>query len=214
VIVPVHGNVAAVQVDRTQCCDQVPMMWYAADGHVIKRIGNRPGCSTCAPRPQNQPVIQTVPADLQRAFAVVRRPRTAADELPGASWRADYGYGGVNPSLSRLVIATPAIKLWIEPGRQSSCLVSEGGSGGCTPNSVVEVRGLVGGIIGKSRGQMWFGALPEGAGNVKVVRKDGSSMPVTVNPNGGFVQPVNHASLSFTDANGKIINIPSGASTR
>jgi hypothetical protein len=110
VIVPVHGNVAAVQVDRTQCCDQVPMMWYAADGHVIKRIGNRPGCSTCAPRPQNQPVIQTVPADLQRAFAVFRRPRTAADELPGASRRADYGYGGVNPSLSRLVIATPAIK--------------------------------------------------------------------------------------------------------
>ena len=40
VTVPVHGNVAAVQVNRECCAGAVPMIWYAADGHVIKRIGN------------------------------------------------------------------------------------------------------------------------------------------------------------------------------
>ena len=35
----VHGNVAWAQVSRL-CCDQVPMIWYAANGKVIKRIGN------------------------------------------------------------------------------------------------------------------------------------------------------------------------------
>lgn len=40
VAVAVHSNIAAVQVDRQCCTDQLPMIWYAADGHLIKRIGN------------------------------------------------------------------------------------------------------------------------------------------------------------------------------
>jgi hypothetical protein len=38
--VAVHDNVAAVQIHRQCCNGQPPMIWYAADGHVIKRIGN------------------------------------------------------------------------------------------------------------------------------------------------------------------------------
>lgn len=37
--VPVHGNIAAVQIDR-QFYGQMAQIWYAADGQVIKRIGN------------------------------------------------------------------------------------------------------------------------------------------------------------------------------
>jgi hypothetical protein len=40
VIVPVHGNVAAVQIKRECCAGAVPMIWYGPGGHVIKRIGN------------------------------------------------------------------------------------------------------------------------------------------------------------------------------
>jgi len=47
---------------------------------------------------------------------------------------------------------------------------------------------------------MWFEALPAGAGNVKVVQKNGSSTPVTVNLNGGFVQPVNQENLCADEA--------------
>jgi hypothetical protein len=39
VTVPVHGNVAAVQWHH-DCCDNPLMTWYAADRHVIKRIGS------------------------------------------------------------------------------------------------------------------------------------------------------------------------------
>jgi hypothetical protein len=38
--VPVRGNVAAVRVRRECCSGPVPMIWYAADGHPIKRIGD------------------------------------------------------------------------------------------------------------------------------------------------------------------------------
>ncbi len=36
----VHSNVVAVQVSRECCGSDLPMIWYAADGQVVKRIGN------------------------------------------------------------------------------------------------------------------------------------------------------------------------------
>ncbi len=40
VTVPVHNNVAAVQIDRETDGGAEPMVWYAADGAVLKRIGD------------------------------------------------------------------------------------------------------------------------------------------------------------------------------
>jgi len=40
VTVPVHGNIAAVQVKRECCAGGVPMIWYGPGGDVIKRIGD------------------------------------------------------------------------------------------------------------------------------------------------------------------------------
>jgi hypothetical protein len=53
VAVPVHRNIAAVQVDRQCCTSQLPMIWYAADGHVTKRIGNLASVNrvTAPPKP-------------------------------------------------------------------------------------------------------------------------------------------------------------------
>jgi hypothetical protein len=50
----VHGNVAAVQVDR-QSGIPFPMIWYGADGHVVKRIGNLAGVNRVVPTPQPGP---------------------------------------------------------------------------------------------------------------------------------------------------------------
>ncbi len=36
---PVRGNVAAVQIDRV-CCERIPMVWYGADGRILKRVGD------------------------------------------------------------------------------------------------------------------------------------------------------------------------------
>jgi hypothetical protein len=39
VTIPVRGNVAAVQVNRECCAGEPAVIWYGADGSVIKRIG-------------------------------------------------------------------------------------------------------------------------------------------------------------------------------
>src|SRR6202035_5625902 len=52
ITVPVHGNVAAVQIKRECCAAGVPMIWYGADGHVIKRIGNLGSVRRVLPPPQ------------------------------------------------------------------------------------------------------------------------------------------------------------------
>jgi hypothetical protein len=51
----VHNNVAAVQVDR-ECCGGGAMIWYAADGHVIRRIGSLATAKrvTASPKPGPQ----------------------------------------------------------------------------------------------------------------------------------------------------------------
>jgi hypothetical protein len=51
----VHNNVAAVQVNR-ECCGSGAMIWYAADGHVIKRIGSLAAAHrvTAPPKPGPQ----------------------------------------------------------------------------------------------------------------------------------------------------------------
>jgi hypothetical protein len=51
----VHGNVAAVQVDRQVFPSTFPMIWYAADGHVLKRIGDLAGVNRVVPTPQPGP---------------------------------------------------------------------------------------------------------------------------------------------------------------
>lgn len=54
VTTPVHGNVAAVQVGR-QSGIPFPMIWYGADGHVVKRIGNLAGANRVLPTPKPGP---------------------------------------------------------------------------------------------------------------------------------------------------------------
>jgi hypothetical protein len=54
VSVPVHDNVAAVQIDR-QAGLPAPMIWYAADGEVIKRLNNPAGANRVVPTPQPGP---------------------------------------------------------------------------------------------------------------------------------------------------------------
>ena len=54
VTVPVHGNIAAAEIHR-QCCAGPLMIWYAADGHVIKRVGNFVAAQHAPAPPQPSP---------------------------------------------------------------------------------------------------------------------------------------------------------------
>jgi len=53
VIAPVHGNIAAVQVDREVAIDRFPMIWYGPAGQVVKRIGDLAAVNavTAVPKP-------------------------------------------------------------------------------------------------------------------------------------------------------------------
>ena len=54
-IAPVDGNVAAIQVPRECCGSNVPMIWYGADGHVVKRLGNFADVNRVLPTPKPGP---------------------------------------------------------------------------------------------------------------------------------------------------------------
>src|SRR5581483_8293660 len=55
VSVPAHDNLVAVQVPRAVSEGSFPMIWYAADGMVIKRIGDVAGANRVVPTPQPGP---------------------------------------------------------------------------------------------------------------------------------------------------------------
>jgi hypothetical protein len=55
VTVPVIGNVAAVRVNRECCGGALPMIWSAADGRVVKQIGNFGGIGQVVPQPKPGP---------------------------------------------------------------------------------------------------------------------------------------------------------------
>jgi hypothetical protein len=73
VTVPVHGNIAAVQVTQQCCAGQPALIWYGARGQVIKQIG-----SLKPPPPPPQPAPETA---LSRAAE--RNPAT-----PNRVWAA------------------------------------------------------------------------------------------------------------------------------
>ena len=39
-VAPVHGNVAAVQVDRDVAIGAFAMIWYGPSGQIVKRVGD------------------------------------------------------------------------------------------------------------------------------------------------------------------------------
>ncbi len=66
---PVISNVAAIRVNRACCQGQVPMIWEAADGTTIKRIGNLAAANLVKPEPQPGPPTA-------RSRAAERNPST------------------------------------------------------------------------------------------------------------------------------------------
>ena len=160
--------------------------------------------------------------DIRRAFAAFRRPRTESDAIPSAYHlgRIEHAYG-VDPKLSRLVLNTRSVKMWILPARDYLCAVSKGPHGAidvgyCAPSSVAETRGLVTGTTAAGRvipDQMWFGVLPERIIKADAVRTGGPEIPVSINSDGGFVQPIQRpVGLLLTARDGVVIAIPAGPS--
>jgi hypothetical protein len=141
VAVAVHSNVAAVQVDRQCCTGQLPMIWYAADGHLIKRIGKfssvnrviappRPGPETALSRAAEQN-----PSTPNRVWVT---PRTGGPRMTFA--------------LHFRILLTDADYRYTFTGTRCPGITFPGGSGGGTN----DLRGRIFGVaLDAVAGQTW-----------------------------------------------------------
>lgn len=158
-------------------------------------------------------VSSAIPFDLQNAFVVFQRARTAADAVSDQALNvlsSDQAYG-IEPMQSRLVVRSAGLKMWLVPGPQTSCLIGDDGLGGCAPNAVAETRGLVGGVVGGAA-PMWFGVMPSAIREITLT--GGSPAAVSLNADDGFVVASHGAGLSFVPVGGSTpITIPGGAPT-
>ncbi len=58
----VHGNIAAVQVDRQCCTGRIAATWYGTNGQVIKRLGSPAAAKRVVPTPKPAPETALSPA--------------------------------------------------------------------------------------------------------------------------------------------------------
>lgn len=89
VTVPVHGNIAAAEIHR-QCCSGPLMIWYGADGRVIKRVGDFAAAEHAPAPPQPSP-----PTALSRRALrdpSTPNPVTAAPRTGGPHTTFDFSF--------------------------------------------------------------------------------------------------------------------------
>jgi len=141
VAVAVHSNVAAVQIDRQCCTGQLPMIWYAADGHVIKRIGNFSSINRLVAPPRPGP-------ETALSRAAEHNPST-----PNRVW-VTPGSGGPRTTfaLHFRILLNDADYQYTFTGTKCPQITFPGGSGGGTN----DLRGRIFGVaLDAVAGQSW-----------------------------------------------------------
>jgi hypothetical protein len=138
VTVPVHGNVAAAQIDRAGSGPPLPMIWYSAGGAVIKRIGNFRTVNRVVSRPRPGP--QTA-----QSRAAQRDPST-----PNRVWvTPSSGDEHADYTVHFRVLLNDADYRYRVIGTRCSQITIAGGSGGGP---------------GDARGRIWSARLDAVAG--------------------------------------------------
>ncbi|HEX3689462.1 MAG TPA: hypothetical protein VHV28_07185 [Solirubrobacteraceae bacterium] len=115
----VHNNVAAIQIHRECCGGSTPMIWYAADGQVLKRVGNPAAANRVIAAPKQGP--QT-----PQSRAAERDPST-----PNHVWVTPATGGPrANFAVRFRVLLTEADYSYTVSGPHCPGLTFSGGSGG------------------------------------------------------------------------------------
>jgi hypothetical protein len=121
VSVPVHDNLAAVQVNRECCNGQIPMLWYGAHGQIIKRIGDFMNLNRVIPPPKPGP-------ETPLSRAAERNPST-----PNPVWvRPQTGGPHTNFAVHFRVLLNDADYQYTVSGARCPGITFPGGSGGGT----------------------------------------------------------------------------------
>lgn len=121
---------------------------------------------------------------LVRAFAVLRKKRSAADRLPDqAAGRAGASGDGQNAALARLAMTRSGHSWFIVPSAQGVCATDEMGGGGCTATGDAVAGAFVGvdvcaPALSDDKVRV-YGLVPD-AGSVQLEMADGSRVSPTV----------------------------------
>lgn len=137
-----------------------------------------------SPLPAPVEPTATVDAADQATFAVLRRTRTVADDVPREHIAVFEGPSGANLGLARRARGFGTGAAWVFPGRGSVYLMAQGG-GSCVPDAAA-----AGGELVETSGSRQFpgteflaGVVPDGVGQVSVHLSNGTEQMVTVHDN-------------------------------
>lgn len=108
ITVAVHGNIAALEARRSCCQGQIPMIWYAADGRIVKQIGDVSASQTTRPAAHPRPAPPTAASRAAEHDPATPNPVTVTPHTGGPtttfrlSWQllltgADYQFDPVGP---------------------------------------------------------------------------------------------------------------------
>lgn len=185
----------------------------AVAGFAIVALGHRgPSSPTATGKHGASTPARHAAGDLQASFAALRRPRMAADRLP-SQVRYSIAHrplvSGMKTGLSRRVIATRDMEMWLVPARRELCdvVINHGPGGptnsgygiGCISTAGAKKYGLV--AFGKT---MVSGVLPDDSSDIKVTFKDGSSALLAPDANGAIVYKTKRSirDISYTSPAG------------
>lgn len=170
----------------------------AARPHNVPPLGSS-GAAGVAGQPSSGPsgLISAPDRVDTEAFAVLRRPRTAEDDVPTTVHVALSASSGANIALAQKV-QSPAGTAYVIPGKGTMCLMSgsasEGESGaggaGCVPDGAatqgyLEMEERGGYALNEAGSAMTFvsGLVPDGVSQVTVHLSDGGTAVVQVKDN-------------------------------
>ena len=154
-------------------------------------------------------MVAGISKDQAAAFAVLRRPQVAGDQLPEDRWPAleggMIGRLGLNPALARRV-TTEAGDVWVIPGNGFICHLDENGMG-CNSTQVAVAKGLVGwGSARPHEKTIVSGVVPDGVEQVTLISKRGTTKVAGVHDNvygallDGFL-----TSIRFSGPTGEVV---------
>jgi hypothetical protein len=182
----------------------------------------RQGPGPVPPRPGGALALTPDPADTA-AFAILRRPQTAADQVPLELPIGLSGASGANLGLSRRAPRAGEAEAWVVPGRGSMCLISTwpasgGGGASCQPNAAAIAGRLeVSSGSRRARGTDFIaGLVPDGVSEIAVHLAGGRTRMAAVRENVYLVAVSGTPeSVTFTGPHGVVrlegVALPRGA---
>jgi hypothetical protein len=182
----------------------------------------RQGPGPVPPRPGGALALTPDPADTA-AFAILRRPQTATDQVPLELPIGLSGASGANLGLARHASGAGGAEAWVVPGRGSMCLISawpanRGGGASCQPNTAA-IAGRLEVSSGSRRApgtDFIAGLVPDGVSSITVNLPGGRTDTARVRENVYLIAVSGTPeSVTFTGTHGVVklegVALPRGA---